>query len=181
MYHWYQLVFFHRSVWIFRLQHTTSNLSTIPSYASCGTIWAMLYLCHDSTKFMKAWLCARCSIGCRKSGNRPRALYSARLCRLARPRIPLSRYSSEGPRPWSNARLCRFYKGGTPTKKTKGSQNLLNCIPFVSFLKRGPLGSAACSEGLKKGIIFPFHAQDVKIDSLLLNRRSLFAKRGKVT
>ena len=151
MYHWYQLVFFHRSVWIFHLQHTTSNLSTIPSYASCGTIWAMLYLCHDSTKFMKAWLCARCSIGCRKSGNRPRALYSARLCRLARPRIPLSRYSSEVLRP------------GT---ETKGSQNLYYCIPFVSFLKRGPLGSAACSEGLKKGIIFQLHVQDVKIDKL---------------
>ena len=26
-------------------------------------------------------------------------------------------------------------------------------VPFVSFLKRGPLGYAACSEGLKKGII----------------------------
>ena len=65
-----------------------------------------------------------------------RALCSARLCRLARPRISLSRYSSEGPLPWSNARLCRFYKGGTPTKRTKGSQDLLSCIPFVSFLKR---------------------------------------------
>ena len=36
-------------------------------------------------------------------------------------RIPLSRYSSEGPQP------------GT---KTKGSQNLYYCIPFVSSLKR---------------------------------------------
>ncbi len=24
----------------------------------------MLYLCRDSTKFIRAWLCARCSIGC---------------------------------------------------------------------------------------------------------------------
>lgn len=39
-------------------------------------------------------------------------------------------------------------------------------VTFVSLLKRGPLGSAACSEGLKKGIIFPVHTQDVKIDSL---------------
>ena len=30
--------------------------------------------------------------------------------RLARPRTPLSRCSSEGPRTWSNARLCRFYQ-----------------------------------------------------------------------
>ena len=39
-------------------------------------------------------------------------------------------------------------------------------IPFVSFLKRGPLGHAACSEGLKKGIIFQLHVQDGEIGRL---------------
>ena len=59
-------------------------------------------------------------------------------------RTPLSRCSSEGPRPGTNARTSSLLQS-VATKRTKGSQNLLNCIPFVSF-----------------------HAQDVKIDSLRL-------------
>ncbi len=75
------------------------------------------------------------------------------LVRLVCPRIPLSRYSLEGPRL------------GT---KAKGSQNLLNSMPFVSFLRRAPLGYAAFSSlrVLRKVSFFPFHAQYVKIDSL---------------
>ena len=89
-------------------------------------------------------------------------------------RIPLSRYSLEGPRPWSNApAVLACYQRDA---RTKGYQNLYGYIPFVSFIKRGPLGYVACSvidfvaspveEGLKKVIIFPFHAQYVQIDSL---------------
>ena len=44
--------------------------------------------------------------------------------------IPLSRYSSGDPQPGTG---------------TKSSQNLYYCIPFVSFLKRAPLGFAAYS------------------------------------
>ena len=49
--------------------------------------------------------------------------------------------------------------------------------PSLSFFELVPLGYAAFSvidfiaslieEGLKKGIIFPVHTQDIKIDSLL--------------
>ena len=50
-------------------------------------------------------------------------------------------------------------------------------IPSLSLFERVPLGNTACSvidfvaslveEGLKKGIIFQCHTQDVQIDSLL--------------
>ena len=67
------------------------------------------FLMRLAVPFVESWEVR--SSSARLPKQEPRA-----LCR-----IPLSRYSSEGPRP------------GT---KTKGSQNLLNCIPFVSFLKR---------------------------------------------
>ena len=64
-----------------------------------------------------------------------RVLCSARLCRLARPRTPLSRCSSEGPQPGTNARTCSLLQS-IATKRTKGSQNLYCYIPSLSFFER---------------------------------------------
>ena len=83
--------------------------------------------------FVESWI-IRSTSG-RFACKELRVLCSARLCRLARPRIPLSRCSSEGIQPGTNARTCSLLQS-VATKRTKGSQNLLNCIPSVSFLKR---------------------------------------------
>ena len=72
-----------------------------------------------------------------------RAFRSARTCSLCLQRTPLSRCSSEDHRPGTNApALLACYQ---PDARTKGSRNLLNCIPFVAFLKPAPLGFVAYS------------------------------------
>ncbi len=92
---------------------------------------------------------------------------------------------STGARPWSLlpsiATIRRFSSAARRGKPTRGSQNLLYCIPLISFLKQDPLGYAACSEGLKKGIVFPFHMQDVRIDSLRFEYRFFANTRPKAT
>ena len=66
-----------------------------------------------SVPFVESWEVR--SSSARLPKQELRALCSARLCRLACPRIPLSRYSSEGPQP------------GT---ETKGSQLLEQRAPL---------------------------------------------------
>ena len=94
------------------LQDCLSLLQDKPSYASSCTMFRKL---DNPTSGRFA---------CKEL----RALCSARLCRLARPSNPLSRYSSGALQPGTNARTSSLLQS-VATKRTKGFQKLLNCTP----------------------------------------------------
>ena len=97
------------------------NLSLFVSWHSCNRNWIDL-LMRLPVPFVESWEVRSSSARLLPTGRKNSVLCAAlELVRLACPRTPLSRCSSRDPQP------------GT---KTKGSQNLLNYIPFVSFLKR---------------------------------------------